>query len=69
MHKRLRRDAYWAVTVNRNGEDIVTLASHHMGGKSELSEADEDAIVNAARHLLSFVGADARKRCGCVETI
>jgi len=60
----------WAVTVERNGEQVVTIASNMLAGR-DLSPEDEDTIRLAAQHLLSFVGnthdclecGTSRKRC------
>ena len=46
---------HWAVTVFRNGEEIVTIESNCLSGR-ELSQEDEETIRNAAEYLLSFVG-------------
>ena len=46
---------HWAVTVERNGEQIVTIETSCISGR-ELSHDDEDAIRTAAHHLLAFVG-------------
>jgi hypothetical protein len=46
---------HWAVTVTRNGENVVTIESNCLSGR-ELDPADEDTIRIAARHLLAFVG-------------
>jgi hypothetical protein len=50
----------WAVTVERDGEPIVTIASNHLSGR-ELTPDDEETIRTAARSLLSFVGEEARQ--------
>lgn len=55
--ERLRRQESWAVTVERNGEQVVTLASNCLAGR-DLSADDERVIRMAAQHLLSFVGVD-----------
>ena len=47
---------HWSVTVTRNGEDLITIESNSLCGKAELTEEDEDTILNAAQHLLAFVG-------------
>jgi hypothetical protein len=47
---------YWAVTVNRRGEDILTIASHYLSGKPELTAEDEQCIRDCAQSLLAFVG-------------
>lgn len=46
----------WSVTVERDGEEIVTIASNHLSGR-DLSPEDEETIRTAAKHLLAFVGA------------
>lgn len=45
----------WAVTVERNGEQVVTIASNCLSGR-DLSADDERIIETAARHLLAFLG-------------
>jgi len=49
---------HWAVTVERNGESVLTI---------DLSADDERVIRMAAQHLLSFVGTAAatKEACGC----
>lgn len=46
----------WAVTVEADGERLVTIESSMLSGKAELTPDDEETIRTAARHLLSFVG-------------
>lgn len=46
---------HWSVTVERNGEPIVTIESNGLSGR-EISAEDEDAIRAAAHHLLAFIG-------------
>lgn len=46
---------HWAVTVFRNGEEIVTIESNHLSGR-EISPEDEEAIRTAALNLLAFIG-------------
>lgn len=46
---------HWAVTVERNGERVVTIESNCLSGR-DLSPEDQEAIRTAAQHLLSFVG-------------
>jgi hypothetical protein len=46
---------HWSVTVERNGEQIVTIESNCLSGR-EISPEDEEAIRTAARHLLAFIG-------------
>lgn len=45
----------WAVMVERNGEQVVTVASNHLSGR-DLSAEDERVIRMAADHLRAFVG-------------
>lgn len=45
----------WSVTVERNGEQVVTIASNHLSGR-DITPADAELIQRAARHLLSFLG-------------
>jgi hypothetical protein len=45
----------WAVSVERDGENVVTIASSCLAGR-DLSPEDETAIRHAAQHLLAFVG-------------
>jgi len=51
----------WAVTVERNGENVVTLSSNGQGGRS-LSVEDERVIQMAADHLLGFLGLPSPRR-------
>jgi hypothetical protein len=53
----------WSVSVERDGENVVTIASNCLSGR-DLSPEDEEAIRTAAQHLLSFVGA---KKSPCAE--
>lgn len=53
------RTQSWAVTVERNGEQVVTLASNCLAGR-DLTPEDEHVVRMAAEHLLSFVGASSR---------
>lgn len=45
----------WAVTVERNGEEIVTVASNHLSGR-QMSDEDVRIVKVAAVHLASFIG-------------
>jgi hypothetical protein len=45
----------WAVSVERNGENVVTIESNCLSGR-DLSADDKRVIEVAARHLLSFLG-------------
>ena len=47
---------HWSVTVAVNGEDVLTIDSESLAGKSELSEMELDAIRTAGEHLLAFAG-------------
>ena len=47
--------AHWAVTVFRDGEEIVTIESNCLSGR-EITPEDEETIRNCAKHLLSFIG-------------
>lgn len=49
---------HWAVTVERNGERVVTIETNCLSGR-EISAEDEQAIRTAAHHLLSFIGDPA----------
>jgi hypothetical protein len=59
---------HWAVTVSRNGEEIVTIESNCLSGR-KISEEDEKIIRMAANHLNGFVGPEYEcKNCsdmGC----
>lgn len=46
---------HWAVTVSRDGEEIVTIESNCLSGR-EISAEDEETIRTAARALLGFIG-------------
>lgn len=46
---------HWAVTVYRNGEEVVTIGSNCLSGR-EISDEDERVIGIAARSLLGFIG-------------
>lgn len=47
--------AHWSVTVEHDGENIVTIESNCLCGR-DLSAEDEETICTAAVHLLSFIG-------------
>lgn len=51
---------HWSVSVERDGENILTIESNCLSGR-ELSDEDEECIRNCARHLLSFVGEVAAR--------
>lgn len=46
----------WSVDVSINGENILTIGSDWLSGKSELTTEDEGIIKDAADCLLSFIG-------------
>jgi hypothetical protein len=46
---------HWAVSVDRNGENILTIESRCLSGRY-LSPEDEATIRDCARQLLAFVG-------------
>jgi hypothetical protein len=50
-----KRESSWAVTVERDGELVVTIASNSLCGR-DLSDADADVIRLVAAHLLAFIG-------------
>lgn len=50
------KEASWAVTVERNGESLVTLSSNGQSGKAYFTYDDEQTIRGAAEHLLAFIG-------------
>jgi hypothetical protein len=49
---------HWGVDVRFNHETILTIESNCLSGKSELSDEEKEAIREAARHLLAFIGDD-----------
>lgn len=53
---------HWVVDVRVNGEDVLTIESNSMFGKSDLSPMELDAIRTAANHLLAFAGQPSRHR-------
>jgi hypothetical protein len=50
-----KRDESWAVTVERNGVQVVTIASNCLAGR-DLSPADKLIIRACAEHLRAFIG-------------
>lgn len=54
--QRLGMPQYWSVTVNVNGQDIVSIGHDWLSGNRPLRDEDERTLIGAARHLLSFVG-------------
>lgn len=55
----------WSVTVERNGERLLTITNLDFCGK-DLTVEDEDFIREAAKNLLAFVGEhpDDLPACG-----
>lgn len=58
---------YFAVTVERNGEKVVTIETSCLSGR-EISREDEMAIRNAAHILLAFIGdpEPPQLEAGCI---
>ena len=54
---------HWAVTVERSGERVVTIDTNCLSGR-ELEPDDEEAIREAAHHLLAFIGDPSPKAHG-----
>ena len=54
---------HWSVTVSRNGEELVTIESNCLSGKSDLTDEDGDVIRAAAEHLHSFIGPKRLDHC------
>jgi hypothetical protein len=55
------KDGY-AVTVTQWGDQVVTIEETALSGR-ELSDEDCEAIREAARHLMSFVGDGTPTPC------
>lgn len=49
---------HWGVDVRVNGEDVLTIESNCLFGKSDLSDVDKEAIRLAGKHLLAFIGEE-----------
>lgn len=47
---------HWAVSVSRNGENLVTIESNCLAGKPDFSAEDKQCIRDCARNLLAFIG-------------
>lgn len=47
---------HWGVVVRVNGDNILCIGESYLHGKRELSEAEENAVIGVAQHLLAFVG-------------
>jgi hypothetical protein len=52
---KLKSTDYWAVTVYRDCEAILTISANSLSGRL-LDLADQEAIRSAGKHLLAFVG-------------
>lgn len=53
---------HWGVDVRVNGEQVLTIESSSLCGKTDLSEMELDAIRTAANHLFAFAGRPSRHR-------
>ena len=51
----------WAVTVEVNGETILTIGHNHLSGIENIEDY-ADTVRSCAQHLLSFMGLDAEGR-------
>lgn len=63
---------HWAVTVEGDGEKIVTIESNCLSGKADLTAEDEKVIQMAADHLISFINVSPTPRYEdvfCLATI
>lgn len=49
---------HWAVTVEVDGEKVLTIESEHLSGVPNIDDY-RDEVVTAAKHLLSFMGYTA----------
>lgn len=47
---------HWGVVVSVNGDNILCIGESYLHGKRELNEAEENAVIGVAQHLLAFVG-------------
>jgi hypothetical protein len=47
---------HWAVMVDRNGDNILTIESAILAGKPDLEPEDEACIEMCGRQLLAFLG-------------
>lgn len=46
----------WSVSVDFDGETILTIGYDWLAGKPDLSPSDVAAIRHCAHHLLAFIG-------------
>lgn len=63
--REMRKELHWSVTVERDGEPILTIGHNHLSGRN-LSPEDEDAIDRAASSLRGFIG-DTRNSFGLLR--
>lgn len=61
----MRKELHWSVTVERDGEPILTIGHNHLSGR-DLSPDDEDAVDRAASSLRGFIG-DSRNSFGLLR--
>jgi hypothetical protein len=54
-----REPDHWAVTIWRNGEEVITIETACLSGRVIITPADEEVIRIAARNLLEFIGDPA----------
>lgn len=47
---------HWSVTVEMDGEKLVTIESGFLSGKAEFTDEEAETIRDAARNLRSFIG-------------
>lgn len=45
---------HWAVTVWKDGEELVTIESNCLSGKGDLTDDDNEVIRRAGENLLGF---------------
>lgn len=48
---------HWAVSVDRNGNNLVVIESNCLSGKPSFTSDEEQCIRDCAAHLLAFIGA------------
>ena len=58
----MRSGDHWAVTVDRNGVNILTIETRCLSGKARLSSQDEQTIRDCAQQLLAFIGSAKEQR-------
>lgn len=52
----LRPRDHWSVSVERNGENLVTIETNMLSGKPDFTPEEEDTIRAAGETLLAFIG-------------